>query len=284
MKNYLDEFLNDGICVIREGISIDTVRDANNSINQFLIKNRRMLSNQGLLPDGMLQRVINLHHSVLALKQVFYEAMECASDVTDIFGRATLYTSLFFEKGSEQDLHRDTPYFYTGMVNKYMGVWVALDDVDENNGALFAVKGSHKLGEPDLDRMKKIYHPAGNVPESSPLLFQAYNQELVRMCETHQLQITVFPVQKGDIIIWHPSTLHGGLPHRDLKRSRRSFVMHITPKNTPVKNMDYFFDRAKYIEPVNKKYEQYRGREIEGGSSIDFMHVKSFEKNELGIY
>ena len=54
-----------------------------------------------------------------------------------------------------------------------MGVWVALDDVDEENGPLHVLKGSHKLGEPDIDELKNRFYPNEDVPASSTPLFNA---------------------------------------------------------------------------------------------------------------
>jgi len=86
------------------------------------LKNDSALSKDSLLVNDMLLRVINLHHSVTPLKDIFWESIESSSEVTDAFGPATLYTSLFFEMGSEQTPHRDTPYFYSGSNGGYMGV------------------------------------------------------------------------------------------------------------------------------------------------------------------
>ena len=168
MSNYSGDFERDGFCIIRGAINLKTVNNANLVVDEFLIRHKSMLEKEGLLADGLLQRVINFHHSLIPLKDVFIEAIESSSEVTDKFGRATLYTSLFFELGSQQPLHRDTPYFFSGNLGGYMGVWAALDDVNDNNGPLVAVKGSHKLGEPDLRKLKSKFYPSEPVPPSSP--------------------------------------------------------------------------------------------------------------------
>jgi ectoine hydroxylase-related dioxygenase (phytanoyl-CoA dioxygenase family) len=211
--------------------------------------------------------------------------MAAGAEVVDSYGRATLYTSLFFELGSQQPLHRDTPYFYSGGDGGYMGVWVALDNVDENNGALMVVEGSHKLPEPDLIALREQFHPSGNVPASSPELFDAYNLLLADAANMKGLPIKSCCVQRGDMIIWNPATLHGGLSHIDKSRTRRSFVMHITPKNMPMQHMDYFFDRSKIIKPIEKNYLPIGSdRLISAGDQIDFRHVKSFSCKDLGVF
>jgi len=284
MTTYKDEFIENGFCIIKSAVKTETVNITNNAIDILLKTHRSMLHREGLLSDNMLTRVVNLHHSVSSLKQVFFESMESSSKITDLYGRATLYTSLFFEKGSQQSLHRDTPYFYTGNQNGYMGVWAALDDVTEDNGALIAVKGSHKIPEPDLIKLKNQFYRFTSVPSSSEKLFNAYNEKIIAISDSIGLEKFVCKVSKGDIIVWHPSTLHGGMLHKDLKKTRRSFVMHITPKNTPVKHMDFFFNREKAVKKIKKEYDTFQGRLIEKGNIIDFMHKKTYKSEELGIF
>ena len=285
MHQYKHQFEQDGFCIIKGAVKPETVHRANLAIDEFRMLHDSMLVKEGLLANNLLQRVINLHRSIFVFKDVFIESLENSSAVTDQYGRSTLYTSLFYELGSQQPLHRDTPYFFSGKSSGgYLGVWAALDDVDEENGPLIAIKGSHKLGEPDLEMLKHKYHPDEAVPPSSPPLFDAYNNELISLANNAGLEEKVFEVEKGDVIVWHPATLHGGMLHKNPKKTRRSFVMHVTPENMPIHHMDYFFDRQKKIHKVNKDYEDYNGRLIENGSKIDFMHKKLFDAKKLGFF
>ena len=284
MVDYASDFDADGFCILRGAIDPKLIHRANQQVNAFRAKNDPLLNDHNLLVEGMLQRVVNLHYSVTSLRDIFLNAMHAGQEVCDRFGVATLYTSLFFEHGSQQVLHRDTPYFYSGSGGGYMGVWVALDDADESNGALIAVKGSHQLEEPDLDKLKNRFHPTSDVPASSNPLFKAYNEELLTEAKRKELGTVTCDVRKGDMILWHPSTLHGGLPHLDKSRSRRSFVMHVTPKNMPIKQMDYFFHRDKPIETVERKYVTHADRLLSAGDTVEFRHMKAFSVSELGTF
>lgn len=284
MKSYSDRFFEDGFCVIQNAIPSELVEQANLAIEAFRKRNNYLLQEHDLLVDGLFQRVVNFHYSIKPLQDIFISAMKAGADVVDQFGKATLYTSLFFELGSQQPLHRDTPYFYSGNQGGYMGVWAALDDVDENNGALLAVKGSHKLPEANLTELKRRFYPSSEVPPSSTPLFNAYNDELVEMAKNAGLPVVTCTVKKGDLIIWNPATLHGGLPHVNKARTRRSFVMHITPENMPMHHMDYFFNREKKIMPVKRQYHTFKDRLFAAGDMIDFRHVKQFPVSELGTF
>ncbi len=284
MASYADQFSDDGFCVIPSAIPMNLVERVNLALDSFRKKNDGLLLKYDLLVDSLLQRVVNLHYSVTPLHEIFLASMDAGCEVVDQYGEATLYTSLFFELGSEQPLHRDTPYFYSGGEGGYMGVWVALDDVDENNGALLAVKGSHKILEPNLMELKNRFYPNDDVPPSSTPLFNAYNEALVKMAEQAGLPVITCKVNKGDLIIWNPATLHGGLPHIDKNLTRRSFVMHITPRNMPMQHMDYFFNRAKKVSPVERTYYSKGGRLFLDGDMVDFRHIKQFSVRELGQF
>lgn len=287
--SYLKEFKNDGYCIIPQAIPLKNIYHFECAMDKFRGKNDHLLLKHDLLVEGMLDRVINLHYSVKPLLKVFSAAMKAGSDVVDYYGRATLYTSIFFELGSQQSLHRDTPYFYSGTVGGYMGSWAALDDADDNNGALVVVKGSHRLPEPNLRALKEKFFPEMDIPQGlNYQLVNAYNEELISMAEKENdgkgLQKITCNVKKGDLIIWHPQTLHGGLPHLDKNKTRKSLAMHITPKNMPMKHPDYFFDRNKIIEPIDQNYDSFEDRLFRSGSIIDFRHKKSFEVTELGEF
>ncbi|WCP69059.1 phytanoyl-CoA dioxygenase family protein [Vibrio tubiashii] len=283
-SQYLTDFKNNGFCIIPKAIDQSLVDMCNYSIDSFLNKNKPLLKQHNLLPNGMLQRAINLHRSIKPLQKVFCEAMDSGSLVCDMHGQATLHTSLFFELGSQQPLHRDTPYFYSGTDNGYMGVWVALDDVDEENGALVAIEGSHKLPEADLEKLKNKFYPNEDVPPSCTELFNAYNDEILALATQAGLRKVVCNVNKGDMIIWNPATLHGGLPHHDTNRTRRSFVMHITPKNMPMMHMDYFFHPDREVPKINKDYIEVGERLVSNGDHVDFMHKKTFSVEELSTF
>ncbi len=279
------EFEKNGFFIIRKAIEQDLIDKANAQINEFKLHNYSKLNKYNIFVENMFQRVVDLHLSIKTLQEIFSNAMDAGHEICDQYGEATLYTSLFFEIGSQQPLHRDTPYFYSGSKNGYLGVWVALDDTDENNGALIAVEGSHKLPEPNLEELKNNFYPNEDVPSMSTPLFNAYNESLLKEANDRELTIKKCFVNRGDMIIWHPSTLHGGLPHNDKTRTRRSFVMHITPRNMPMKHMDYFFHRDKPIGKVKRKYRKIvGGRLINDGKLIDFAHKKSFTVKELGNF
>jgi phytanoyl-CoA hydroxylase len=283
--NFYSNFFNEnGYCIIPNVIPTHVLDLANSKVNEFFRRNFNLLNENNLLVNGMFQRVVNFHCSINSLKDIFYYSVTAGSSICDVSSPSTLYTSLYFEFGSEQPFHRDTPYFYSGINNGYMGIWAALDDADSENGALVVIKKSHLLPEPDLDLLKNKFFPNSPVPPSSTPLFNAYNNELMNIAIKNNLEIITCKVNRGDVIFWNASTLHGGLNHINLQKTRRSFVMHVTPKDMPIHSMDYFFDKSKKIISTPLDYENFRGRLILKGNAVDFAHKKSFNIDQLGIY
>lgn len=109
------------------------------------------------------------------------------------------------------------------------GVWVALEDIDESNGPLVYFPGSHKHKE-------LIMQDFGLRPlEEDYPQFEEHMRKYVK-------EINIEPeyglMKKGYALIWHANLIHGGAPHRDVRRSRHSQVTH------------YFFENCQYYTPM----------------------------------
>src|SRR5258706_3229286 len=72
-----------------------------------------------------------------------------------LYGRKPLpFQTLNFRMGSEQKAHSDTVHFNSRPAGYMCGVWVALEDVDRENGPVMYFPGSHKWSEvalPEVD-------------------------------------------------------------------------------------------------------------------------------------
>lgn len=224
---------------------------------------------------GHLYRVVNLHLAIEQLAEAFATSRP-GLEVCDRFLQAqtALYTSLYYERGSEQGLHRDTPYFCTSPAGKYLGVWLALDDVDGSNGPLRVVPRSHRLPPIDVEALaRELFGRSDAVPSNSVVAWDRYQAEVARQAEQHGLVPRDVHVRRGDVIIWHPELLHGGAPHLAKDRSRRSLVMHVTPVGVPVYHMDVFFNpRKKVATAAPWEYATCFGRKIARFHEIDFGH------------
>jgi ectoine hydroxylase-related dioxygenase (phytanoyl-CoA dioxygenase family) len=196
--------------------------------------------------DGRYPRLINFHLASPALRRL-YVSNALALAVQDAFfgAKSSLYTTLFYEKGSGQDIHRDSPYFTTRPEHKYLGVWVPLEDVDEDNGPLMVMPKGHLLPEEDREAIRATLFEPDEVPDTSDELWVAYQDTVTRRGLEAGLTTRTVPVKKGQTIIWHPQLPHGGAPIKDPTRTRLSLVQHVTPEHYQVYGLDAFFNPTK---------------------------------------
>ncbi len=270
----LDSFNELGYVVIKNGVTSELISDFLDDANKLLSNNREELESRVLLVNERLFRVVNLHMISNAARRLFSNSSNEATDLVDkILGGACVYTSLYFESGSEQPLHRDTPYFWTNPPYNYLGFWVALEDVHASNGMLTLIEKSHTIGEPDILKLRQARFFDKNCPSSDDQLFADYNVAVKKICDDNRLKSINLPMQKGDILIWNASTMHGGMPHIDKKISRKSIVFHLTPKNMPVTHMDYFFHPERNMPKKSEwKFYSDHGRWYASHPTISFMH------------
>ena len=149
-----------------------------------------------------------------------------------------------------QDMHQDDFYLRTGP-GSCLAAWVALDAVDDENGGLRVVAGSHRLPllptrQADLTRY--FADDGVDVPDGMTV---------------------VAPVlAPGDVLFFGGSVIHGSGPNRSRDRFRRSFISHyvgastahLNPWNRPVET----FDRrvvAVAESPVGPWQDSFAGRQ-----------------------
>lgn len=137
-------------------------------------------------------------------------------------GKAKLFQSINFINGSQQKTHSDSIHMTTYPLGGLLGVWIALEDVDETNGALHYIPGSHKL--PYF--LNSDYDNEGTALKIGKKSYKAYEEFLENKVKELGLRKEVFRAKKGDLLIWHANILHGGEPHTDKNKTRKSLVYH----------------------------------------------------------
>jgi phytanoyl-CoA hydroxylase len=137
-------------------------------------------------------------------------------------GKAILFQSINFLKGSQQATHSDTIHMTTYPLGGLLGVWLALEDTDADNGPLHYYPGSHHLPY----WLNKDYDNEGNRWMIGTKTYKDYEKMIAEKIQSLGLKKEVFYAQKGDILIWHANLLHGGEPQLDKHRSRNSMVFH----------------------------------------------------------
>jgi phytanoyl-CoA hydroxylase len=104
--------------------------------------------------------------------------------------------------------HQDN-YYFCLVPPHVVTIWMALDPVDDENGCLRYVRGSHLHGVRPHGRSNILGFSQG-VSDYGP---EDTNQEVA------------IHLQPGDVVVHHGNTIHRAEPNRSAHRNRRSFAM-----------------------------------------------------------
>lgn len=166
------------------------------------------------------------------------------------------FQTLNFPVGTEQTAHSDHAHFNSVPERFMCGVWLAFEDVDENNGPLFYYPGSHKWPSFQNEHLGVGYD---QITQGYP----AYTKFVAlwdALAKKECLQRELFKAKKGQALIWSSNILHGGSAQLDKSRTRWSQVTH------------YFFNNCIYTTPVAN--DSYQGK-------IEFRQVTDIRTGEL---
>ncbi|WP_426478364.1 phytanoyl-CoA dioxygenase family protein [Chryseobacterium sp. CBSDS_008] len=214
------QYDDNGYMILRNFLTPETADQINREIDK-------------LMQDGTLKFIYGgklmfaIHHSEI-IKNIGSdkELLDFLSVLLD--GKSKLFQSINFINGSQQKTHSDSIHMTTYPLGGLLGVWIALEDVDETNGALHYIPKSHKL--PYF--LNSDYDNEGTALKIGKKSYRAYETFLEDKVKELGLKKEVFKAKKGDLLIWHANILHGGEPHTDKNRTRKSLVYHFFDENS----------------------------------------------------
>jgi ectoine hydroxylase-related dioxygenase (phytanoyl-CoA dioxygenase family) len=182
--------------------------------------------------------------------------------LAELYGRKPLpFQTLNFPVGTEQRVHSDAIHFNSRPSGFMCGVWVALEDIDLENGPVEYYPGSHKLPEitlEDVDQAGYVKHSFferfrtalqdirhANRPgrRYADFVYKSYETFIGDMIKQLGIEPHYATLKKGQALLWAANLLHGGSQQRDKGRTRLSQVTH------------YFFENCQYYTPRLSKGE-----------------------------
>ena len=173
----------------------------------------------------------------------------------DLYGRKPLpFQTLNFRVGSEQQPHSDTIHFNSRPAGYMCGVWVALEDIDRDNGPVVYYPGSHKWSEAtlrDVDRFEQppgLGHPLSRAFahlragfRNTDADYAKYERLIRHRIDAAGIEPKYATIRKGQAFIWAANLVHGGSHQVDRSRTRASQVTH------------YFFEGCRYYTPLMQR-------------------------------
>lgn len=166
--------------------------------------------------------VHDLHNrSVAALQAVSHPGVMDAA--VGLLGPApVLMQSQWLRHGSAKGTHADYVYYPIDQPLATLTVWVAVDPVDDDNGPLYGVPGSHRLAPHRFDGGQLLWPHGEDVQR-----MQQYHDALDAACAARGLGRVPVRAAPGDAVLMHPRLAHGACPARQPRRTRRSLVLHL---------------------------------------------------------
>ena len=122
-----------------------------------------------------------------------------------------MWQNMFFDKSTGTIDHIDTWYLDTNPMGYLFGAWVALEDIDGKGGVFHVYPKSHLSGNKEW--INTSHDEFINWSKGEAMKYE-------RKC---------LYLNKGDVLIWHPSLIHGSSLQKDMGFSRKSLTAHYHP-------------------------------------------------------
>jgi glutamate-1-semialdehyde 2,1-aminomutase len=223
------QFRDEGLLVIDPKIPADALERVLEEIKSFYPRTA----------GGEPERVTDAWHVLPGVKDLALAPRVLAA-LRELYGREPLpFQTDNFPVGTEQPPHADNLGSNSMPAGWKCCVWIALEDVDLDNGPVVYYPGSHLLPEYTL---ADCGVPA--IPDTYAQYERYYLPFIAEVIRKHGLKPSYALVKKGQAVIWASNLLHGGAPRRDRARSRHSQITQ------------YFFPGCKYYTPLFSEPEK----------------------------
>ncbi|MBM7622198.1 phytanoyl-CoA hydroxylase [Bacillus tianshenii] len=221
----VEQYDRDGYILIKKGCSHDLIDVFNAHIHT--IRSADVMPEWAAVEpeDRFKLRVFNPHlHDGFALQMMKLPIVRGA--LAQIMGdEAVGVQSMYFykEPGSKgQAAHQD--YFYIrNNPNTMVAGYIALEEIDEENGCLWVIPGSHKHGLLKHGKVKRVN-------EHEPWTDETEGIDLSK-------EITI-RMEKGDILFFHNLLVHSSGRNRSENRWRKSYVCHYIRQDSEIERED----------------------------------------------
>jgi len=225
-----------GFCVLNARLPLDLLADFNREIDDAL-ESGKLQYNRGSsdrvygahkLPHG---RQVWLFAPVVRFLRDWFRDEPCACQ------------SLLYINGSEQNAHQDTIHLTPYPAGYMCGVWIALEDVQNDSGELFVYPGSQRT-----PRLTAKGLNLAKITTADYSTYAAFDRRIGELVEEGGYQSLAYRPKAGEILVWHENLVHGGSRRLNPSITRRSIVGHYFARG----GVAYYDSRgeAATLEPI----------------------------------
>jgi hypothetical protein len=180
-----------------------------------------MISKWGDTPESVIWQIVNIWEASPAFERLLYLApvVEGISQLAHHGDIQIWHDQIQYKPprhGGVNNWHQDAPYWPVLKPETPVTAWIALDDVDETNGCMWMVPGSHKWGN-HIKRLEK------NPKEKFFDIADGFSPP--EDAEIDKVKVIPWPVRRGEVSFHHSMTWHGSHENRS-DRPRRAIALH----------------------------------------------------------
>jgi ectoine hydroxylase-related dioxygenase (phytanoyl-CoA dioxygenase family) len=229
-SGWKQDFLKDGFAVVRSIISRHDIEKARMLAAEIELAWRNGESIFEDIGSHLLERNAPRHGRVLdGVQGVFhrhppFETLRSHPAIWSMLSSrlgediASVVDTLFFKPPGQNDtgiaFHRDEQFRrprakFRDLEQSYLQLGFPLEEHSPENGGLVFLPGSHK----DLSRNATQQGSVRGV------------ENLEATLDVDADELEAVELQPGDIVIWHPYTIHGSPPNRSTAKSRKFYVV-----------------------------------------------------------
>lgn len=234
-------------------------RDILNTKAKFYRQNTNVYDQNRFTSAGhVIQSFLDVHHykrfpafRQAALDLYFSpELLSALSSVTG-HGKHNLMQSMLFDANAATPPHQDWWYLDTVPNGNLLGAWIALEDIHEDAGRFYVMPGTHTV---------KLHEE--NLPHSEWLA------RMKSYMDANAKNVYAPALKKGDVLFWNSRTIHGALPTKDLKYSRKSLTAHFMPAQMTFGNL---FTSKPWVDYEKHGEHQYFANQPEHSLKAEWV-------------
>ncbi|PSB08088.1 aminotransferase [Pleurocapsa sp. CCALA 161] len=188
-----------------------------------------------ITPEGFIEQSIERPSHLKFFPGFSQAVLNCLidreiSDVLSILSGSpshSLWLNMFFDKSPGTVEHQDHYYLDTNPPGNLIGVWYALENIHPDSGCFFVLPGSHKgevISRRNFSSQKKGI--AALVDDHERM-----RKKIITLIREKNYEYLALPLSKGDVLFWHPYTIHGAYNNNNPQYSRKSLTGHFYPSN-----------------------------------------------------
>jgi len=247
-----------GFVIIRQLISEDVLSPFNYAYQKEVVPSKHKLYRQNsnqyernrITDSGYVEQsffdVLGYPHfpnfKSSALNLLFNENLLSALNNINGHTKHNLMQTALFDANTATTAHQDWWYADSVPSGHMIGAWIALEDIAEESGRFYVVAGSHKV----------ILH-------ESNMRHSEWQSKLNDYVKAKSECLVAPALKKGDVLFFNAGIIHGALPTKEPKYSRKSLVGHYMPSHMTYGNLfgakpwvQYHTHEGKHLYHINK--------------------------------